>query len=532
MTEALRISTATAALAIFLIFSGCSETPVAPFANKGLLDLSDWRFDISGPARLDGEWEFCWNAAYDPALPDNTAADATTDYLRLPGLWRGHTANGVPLSPMGRGYYTLQLRLPPDSPRLSLLVSGPLSVCRVWTGGRLLASTGQPGADKESEKPLRHIMTPSFSAAGQDMTLLLEVSNHHNMQGGLNSSILLGTESQINRILSFRQLSGAFIGGALLIMCVYHLALFAMRQSENANLYFSLFCLMWVAATVFSPSSGFLASQLFPLPWRLGVDFSLLPYGFTIPLLVVFYHSLFPKRWAKPLNAFYIALGAAYVLYILATPPNAYDTVPLLYFLLTRTAFLYLFGAFIMDLMHKEKGVFLLLPGYLALALAEFDDILFDLNMRSTDLAFAGVFVFVLFYSFFMSMRYARMAANVDHLSAQLEAADASRTPSPMERKRRLAVRVIKLSVDCWEAATGATKADLAEESGIWNVYMEKDGYRRTQTLDKYLSEATLPKRPRWKNVRDTALFVLARCKEQKNVCNRLEEELQELKSL
>jgi hypothetical protein len=78
--------------------------------------------------------------------------------------------------------------------------------------------------------------------------------------------------------------------------------------------------------------------------------------------------------------------------------------------------------------------------------------------------------------------------------------------------KRTAAAQVMRQALECWTEATGTAKAELAEKSGIWNVYMEKDGYLRTQTLDKYLSEETLPRRPRWGKVVATAEFVLASC--------------------
>lgn len=69
--------------------------------------------------------------------------------------------------------------------------------------------------------------------------------------------------------------------------------------------------------------------------------------------------------------------------YLLATPPNAYDTVPFLNFLMTRTAFVSLIGAFLLDVVNRNQGVLLLIPGYLALGAAEFAD-------RILDVSFAG----------------------------------------------------------------------------------------------------------------------------------------------
>ncbi len=87
-------------------------------------------------------------------------------------------------------------------------------------------------------------------------------------------------------------------------------------------------------------------------------------------------------------------------------------------------------------------------------------------------------------------------------------------------------------AVDCWRQTTGQGKGELATQSGLWNVYMERDGYLRTQTLDKYLSEETLPQRPRWRQVAATAEFVLAACA-QRHACHReLQNALARLKQL
>jgi two-component system, sensor histidine kinase ChiS len=78
--------------------------------------------------------------------------------------------------------------------------------------------------------------------------------------------------------------------------------------------------------------------------------------------------------------------------------------------------------------------------------------------------------------------------------------------------KREMAVRIMNLSLDYWQLATRTTKTELADRSGLWRIYIEKDGYARTQTLDKYLSLQTLPAHPRWKKVCNTAEFVLTAC--------------------
>lgn len=72
---------------------------------------------------------------------------------------------------------------------------------------------------------------------------------------------------------------------------------------------------------------------------------------------------------------------------------------------------------------------------------------------------------------------------------------------------RAQVVELLNTAVGIWEIETGKTRADLAEESGLWTVTLDNSS-RKTRTLDRYMSIETLPKRPRWGIVNQTARFV------------------------
>ena len=82
----------------------------------------------------------------------------------------------------------------------------------------------------------------------------------------------------------------------------------------------------------------------------------------------------------------------------------------------------------------------------------------------------------------------------------------------PAPDKRSLGLSAMTLAVRVWEACTGTDKARLADQSGLWNVYITENGFERTQTLDRYLAAGTFPKRPRWRTVLRTVDFVLLSC--------------------
>ena len=69
-------------------------------------------------------------------------------------------------------------------------------------------------------------------------------------------------------------------------------------------------------------------------------------------------------------------------------------------------------------------------------------------------------------------------------------------------------VNTMYTALACWEHDLGKSKLELAEESKIWQVYMDKST-PTTRTLDKYLNIDSCPKNPRYQRVIDTAEFVL-----------------------
>ncbi|MBE9568423.1 MAG: PAS domain-containing protein [Proteobacteria bacterium] len=73
---------------------------------------------------------------------------------------------------------------------------------------------------------------------------------------------------------------------------------------------------------------------------------------------------------------------------------------------------------------------------------------------------------------------------------------------------REQVVEIMNLAMSCWEHDLCKTKIELAEESRIWPVYIDKST-PTTRTLDKYLNIDSCPKNPRSQRAVDTAEFVL-----------------------
>lgn len=97
---------------------------------------------------------------------------------------------------------------------------------------------------------------------------------------------------------------------------------------------------------------------------------------------------------------------------------------------------------------------------------------------------------------------------------------------------RESAVKVMNQALACWEHELGKSRLDLAEESRIWPVYIDKST-PTTRTLDKYLNLDICPKNPRSKRVVDTAEFVLRKVGNKSGgACEKLQAELEAYRQL
>lgn len=96
-------------------------------------------------------------------------------------------------------------------------------------------------------------------------------------------------------------------------------------------------------------------------------------------------------------------------------------------------------------------------------------------------------------------------------LQQQIENIPAQDSPSIDQRLeyRAALVKLMNISTDLWEQATGLTKVELAKQSAIWSVNL--DGTRmRARAMERYYDINKLPANPRWREVAKTAHYVLA----------------------
>ncbi len=409
--------------ALTFLFAGCvGSHPITPPARNGVIDLSGVDILHSDPVSLEGQWAFYWKRLLTPDDFEGPHPPAVSTYLSLPGAWNGVRLDGKKLG--GKGYATFRLWLlnGPVHGDLALRLSGVNSAYRLWANGKLLAESGVVGKDLSGETPAQSFKTARLPVAGRIVDLVLQVSNYHYREGGVVSSITLGSAKQLESAQELQSGLVLFCIGSLLVMGLYHLVLFCFRRKNTAPLYFGFYCLLWTGYLLTSNSSDWvfnLVLNRIPVPLLNRVD--LLCFVISVPVGYAFFRSLYPEELSLRLQQAAWVLAAVFTFPGLTLSTMAFTSIIPAYYLFSIMMIFYCLIRLFAAMRRKRQGALFILLGFMALGFAGLNDMLYDMQLiRSVYLLHLGMFVFVLLQAFALSLCFSRAFAAVERLSDAL----------------------------------------------------------------------------------------------------------------
>ena len=391
-------------------------------AVRGQIDLSALNVAHGEVAALDGEWAFYWKHLLTPADLDADNAGPEADYVPLPSKWSKTSIHGRLLPETGYATYRLKVLPPPGEHELALRLDEISSASRLWINGTLAVENGMIGRDRTSEEKHASRRIVRFASDGAPVELLLQVSNHNDWDGSV-PSIKLGTAQTIELAQARDVGLAILIAGGMLVMCLYHLALYAMRCKELSFLYFSLYCLVRIDYTVFQGASDGVVRLLLPDISGPTVYAALMTGLYLSPLVsLAFFRSLFPQEFSLRvlISAALVTAGMLFINVI-----NGFALVrgvQLFFYVYSMFLIAYYIVCLFRAWRARRAGADLILIGYIILGATLINDML--LNMQMINSAFLiplGMFVFMLFQSFALARRFTMAFASVETLSEKLE---------------------------------------------------------------------------------------------------------------
>lgn len=407
-------------LIIFTV-AGCSKEK-GPRAQNGHLDLQGYDLELSGPAGLDGEWEFYRGRLLYPDEFTQGKRVKDKEYILVPNVWDGGEVNQKTLLRRGYATYRLVIELPGIEKPLALKIANVASAYRLWLNGNLISTCGIVGKNVKEEVPKHSLSIATFKASNRRVELILQVSNHHHITGGVRSSPVIGSADELNRRQAVSWAMSMFLAGILLIFGVYHLLLYLLRPKDTPLLWFGLFCMLLGGSTTLAPSGWFIDQLFKGLSWSFLFKFNLFLLFIEVPCIVYFVYSLFPEEGNRVIMKAlaYISVGFIGIAWFL----SAYQATWLLAVYQPITLLCIGVGLTILYRAFRSSrhGAATLLAGFLLFAFTGVHDILYDKRIiNSVYLLPFGLLLFVVSQSLVLAKRFTNAFSRVEILSVDLE---------------------------------------------------------------------------------------------------------------
>ena len=406
-----------------LLFQSLTYSQTPPAAIGGELDLSNWKFENYGSVDLDGDWEFYWNELYSPqdfALRKTKSPEL----YHVPSLWNNRVIDGEKVS--GEGYATFRLIIHLDGQKNLLALKTPRleTAHKIWINGKLLAENGIVAKSGDEMKARWYPDDLFFITENSQIELIIQISNFKHRKGGISQSLTIGTAKTIAN--TTRQEDGftIFIIGVLLIMTIYHFGLFALRQKDKSTLFFGLTTLLTAMNSL--TTGGILLVKFFPdFPWEWVVKLNFMTNYLRLGTFALFLAYLFAKnfnqRFVKIIAWFGIGMSA----FVLVTPAIIYSHTLILFEIAALITLVYLMYGLVVASKKGQNSAIYSILGTIVLVLTVINDILHDNQIiQTTYLVSFGMFVFIFFQSFMLSLVSSNTFSSVERLSKRLLALD------------------------------------------------------------------------------------------------------------
>ena len=406
-----------------LILISCTPRPAIQQAEKGVLNLSSEDFDRNFP--LDGEWEFYWEKLYYPHDFSGKSVIDDPVYIKVPSLWNGmnHPQGVLP----GSGYATYRIKvfLPVNKGRIGLKILDAATAYRLWVNGELLSENGEVSDERGVPQFLPRTVFFCNPADKEDKKseaeIIVQVSNFHHKKGGMWESLHIGPEITIAAEREKNTQIAFLVLGIIIIMSLYHLGIFYLRPGEKSALIFSILTIC-MAFRSLTTGERFLVSWFPSINWEFFSKIEYLTSYGMIPLIVLFFYTVFPLEMKKRITIPIFSIAAVIVLLVIFLPLQYYSQGKIFYDLFILIGGFIILAVLALAIYRKRDGAIVAFSGMSVLYLTGINDILYNSQVINTlNTASYGLVFYILSQSYLLSRRFTTVFETSERLSGELK---------------------------------------------------------------------------------------------------------------
>ncbi|MFO1470778.1 MAG: ATP-binding protein [Turneriella sp.] len=388
---------------IAAFFSGSSVFAIhSPVIREGKLALTAAQLD-QGPVELKGEWEFHWKKLASEVPLGRSPLEPAPTTVTVPKSWNGMVARGITVPAHGYATFRLNLALPDVPQRLAIRMNEQGTAFAVWINGRRIAERGRVGATAADTIPDTRPLVAFLGEVSGHTMIDLEIANFHYRKGGMWNAVEIGHEEVIRRESARAHSLEVFVAGTLLIIALYHFALYPYYRPGKPALIFAFFCLALFSVVT---TGQRVLPEVFPgLQYGIYSQVEYLSWFFSIPLGIHYVDSMFQIIRGRRFIPLVYAIAAVFSLCLLF-PPDLYSYTILPSNIILFGAASYAMLRLVLLIPQRPQGIRLFVFGALVLIAFTVNDILYiHEKFRLALLGPFGMLVFVLCQALVLSRR-------------------------------------------------------------------------------------------------------------------------------
>jgi len=383
--------------------------------SEGKADFSLSERDYTSRISLAGEWEIYPNQLLTPQ-DFKAKKQGKVRYIKVPSLWEDNEKFPELASGKGFATYRLVAKFPKTNSLSAIRIREVKTSCKLWVNDSLLLEMGKVGTSEDEMEGARKSITAIFESS-DEVQIVMQVSNFVHKKGGVVNSPFIGKAEIMTSYTATRNNIDIFLIGVLLIMAVYHIALYLLRRSNKPALYLGLLLFSFMVNMGVN-GEQVLSSVIYDFPWFLQLKLGYTSYYVAALFMILFFRVLYPneiRKWIVITS--YCVLGFLF-LATLVLPPVIFSEFLIVYEVYSLFLVLYIMYALIKAVFRKKDGVIYNFIGTLAIFGAAVNDIMFDMMLITTGKYLpAGIFIFVFFQTFMLSRSFSNMFNKTDELN-------------------------------------------------------------------------------------------------------------------
>jgi len=388
-----------------------SETEVI----NGQIDLQTYNFKSHGSIKLNGEWEFYEGILLKTNPPKKKFSNT---FIKVPDSWNKYCKENKIIDGIGYGTYRLIIRKNKNE-NLTLLANDIGSSYKIWINNKLEIEAGILDTVESKCKPTYGKHSIKLLNDTNFIEIIIEVANFYQAKGGIKTSIGLIKTNQATLNHEKESLRIYFCLGIIIIMGIYHLALFLLNFKDRSSLNFGLFCFDIFLFLIFR--SRLIYSFYPDFDWNIGNRIEFISQYLSVPLFYKFFSSEFPKQFKNLYKTASWVIVSLLIGYILITDMRQFSATLSIFHTIIILYIILVVVGITRAIISKEDGIFIILPGFMIFMSALINDILHVQNIINTgNYVIFGILGFIISQAIFLAWSSVKNTEKVIVLSENL----------------------------------------------------------------------------------------------------------------